>query len=102
MLEGLGYRVLAASNGTEALSQAISYERPIELLVSDVIIPGMNGRELAGQITAIRPGTRVLYASGYTEDAITPRGLIDPEAPFLSKPFSPDVLARKVRAVLDG
>ena len=73
----------------------------IDLMVTDVVMPGMNGRELAKRLLAIRPGTRVLYVSGYTDDALSQHGILDQELAFLAKPFSPETLARSVRQVLD-
>ena len=74
----------------------------IDLLVTDVIMPGMNGREMARVLAAQRPQMRVLYMSGYTDAAIAQQGILPPGTAFLSKPFTPNVLARKVREVLDG
>jgi DNA-binding NarL/FixJ family response regulator len=70
-------------------------------MVTDVVMPGMNGRELAERLLAIRPRTRVLYVSGYTDDALSQHGILDQELAFLAKPFAPETLARSVRQVLD-
>ena len=97
-----GYRVLSAASPAEAIAMARRHEAPIELLLTDVIMPGMNGRELARILAETRPRMRVLYMSGYTDAAISQQGILAPGTAFLSKPFTPDVLARKVREVLDG
>jgi DNA-binding NarL/FixJ family response regulator len=94
--------VLEASRGDEALSVSESHRGPIELLVTDLVMPAMTGRDLAEQLLLRHPETRVLYMSGYTDDAIVRRGVLEEGAPFLQKPFTPDALARKVREVLDG
>jgi len=73
----------------------------IHLLLTDVIMPGMNGRELAMRLDETRPSLRVLFMSGYTDDAIVHQGVLDESANFIQKPFAPDGLARKVREVLD-
>ncbi|MHB8959245.1 MAG: hybrid sensor histidine kinase/response regulator [Candidatus Limnocylindrales bacterium] len=101
-LESLGYRLLTAADGNEALVQAAGHEGPIDLLLTDVVMPGMSGHALARQLVTTRPATRVLYASGYAEDTTPPAGGVDPDAPFLRKPFTVDALAQKVRAVLDA
>ncbi|HEX8027215.1 MAG TPA: response regulator, partial [Vicinamibacterales bacterium] len=98
-LERRGYRVLAAASGEEALRIAAGYGAAIDLLVSDVIMPGMKGTELAERLRATRPGTRVLLMSGYAADVVTAQDLRD--APLLSKPFSPATLIKAVRAALD-
>jgi CheY-like chemotaxis protein len=97
-----GYKVLGAASGHAALELAAKYEGTIDLLLTDVVMPGMSGRELAEQLLPLRPGMRLLYASGYTEDAIILHGVSSLETAFLEKPFTPDVLLRKVRAVLDA
>jgi len=97
-----GYTVLAASGGAEALAAFAGQDRPIALLVTDVVMPGMGGRELAERLVAQRPGLKVLFMSGYTDDDIGRRGVLDPQIPFLAKPFTPEGLLRKIRDVLDG
>ncbi|HEV2749165.1 MAG TPA: PAS domain S-box protein [Gemmatimonadales bacterium] len=101
VLEKLGYTVLEAENASRALALAQAHKAPIQLLVSDVIMPGLSGRELAQRLVATRPETRVLYVSGYTDDAIVHHGMLEPGLNFLQKPFTPSALARKVREVLD-
>ena len=102
ILAGLGYTLLTASNGTEALAAASAHESPIDLLVTDVIMPGLNGSELSQRLTTSRPALLTLYMSGYTEAAIGQRGLLPQGAGFLAKPFSPDGLGRAVRDALDA
>ncbi len=97
-----GYRVLEAANGREAIGLAAAEAGPIHLLVTDVVMPGLNGRQVATHLKASHPEARVLYMSGYTDDAIVQHGVLDPGTEFLPKPFTPDALARKVRAVLDA
>ena len=96
VLKAHGYQVLVARNGVEALELSERHEGPIHLLLSDVVMPRMSGQELAEQLQSQRPETRVLYASGYADEAIAHRGS------FLRKPFTLEGLTRKVRAVLDG
>ncbi|HEX8393269.1 MAG TPA: PAS domain S-box protein [Longimicrobium sp.] len=98
VLGDAGYTVLSAANGAEALSVAAAHPGPIHLLVSDVVMPEMGGPELARLLRAARPGTRVLFLSGYTEDAVRQRL---PEGGFVQKPVDPDELARRVRETLD-
>jgi len=102
LLAKLGYTVLDAADAAEALETARQYGQPIHLLVADVVMPGASGRELARQLEKSRPETKVLYVSGYTDDAIVHHGMLEPGLNFLQKPFTPAVLARKVREVLDA
>ncbi|MFA6093491.1 MAG: PAS domain-containing protein [Elusimicrobiota bacterium] len=101
ILTRAGYMVLAARNGQEAVQIAQEHKEKIDLLVTDVIMPGMNGRELAGRLCALRPGIKTLYMSGYTDDAILKRGILESGIAFLPKPFKREPLLRKVREVLD-
>ena len=101
LLRVKGYRVFAASSPSEAIALSKRQEAPIELLLTDVIMPGMNGRELARVLAEHRPRMKVLYMSGYTDAAMSQQGIL-PGTAFLSKPFTPEMLARKVREVLDG
>ena len=96
-----GYQVLQASDGPEALDIARSHEGDVHLLVTDVVMPGMNGRELAERLASERPGLRVLYVSGYTDHAVVRHGVLEEGIAFLSKPFDLRDLARTVREVLD-
>ena len=101
-LEACGYRVLDASDGPTALELSARHGEAIDLLVTDVVMPGMSGRELAERLAPARPGMKVLYTSGYTDDAMVRQGVLNAGVAFLQKPFVPDSLARKVREVLDG
>jgi two-component system, cell cycle sensor histidine kinase and response regulator CckA len=102
ILERYGYTVLVAQNGTEALTLAQSCRGLIHLLLTDVVMPGMSGRELAERFTAQRPESKVLYMSGYTDDAVVRHGVLRPGIAYLQKPFTPESLAHKVREVLDS
>ena len=102
ILEGLGYRVMGAPSGSEALRKAESHDGVIDLLLTDVMMPVMTGKDLADRLTADHPATKVLYMSGYAADVIARRGVVDPTVHFLPKPFDVDSLARKVREVLDS
>jgi CheY-like chemotaxis protein len=101
ILEINGYAVLEATDAGEALSVCERHTGPIHLLLTDVVLPRDSGRELARQLTPKRPETKVLFMSGYTDDAIVHQGVLDDDAPFLQKPFTANGLARKVREVLD-
>jgi len=102
ILEARGYTVLAAENAGDAMQVAEHYLKRIDLLLTDVVMPGVNGRELALRLGAQRRDIKVLFVSGYTGEAIRRHGLLELGAAFLQKPFSPDSLARKVRDVLDA
>ena len=102
ILERRGYRVITAENGIEALKLARASSGPVDLLLTDLVMPQMDGRELARELARVWPGLRVLFMSGYTGDAIVGRGLFDPDAALIEKPFTPAALARKVRELLDG
>jgi CheY-like chemotaxis protein len=101
-LERNGYRVLTAASGEQALERASAHAGPINLLVSDVIMPGMGGPELASRLEPLHPGLRVLHISGYTDDAILRHGVRAGLTAFLQKPFTLDALVRKMRDVLDA
>lgn len=101
VLHECGYRVLAAGNGREALAVAREHGGAIDLLVTDVIMPELGGRRLAEQLGPLHPDMKVLFLSGYTDDAVFRHGVLLEQTNFLQKPFSPAVLARKVREVLD-
>ncbi len=101
-LRSQGYRVLAAARGTEALQLAASEGARIDLLLSDVILPNMNGRQIFEQLAQTRPRLRVLFMSGYTENIIAPHGVLEAGFYFVQKPFSLKELARKVREALEG
>src|SRR6266436_3826329 len=101
-LEAGGFRVLPAESGESALEVAARFGGTFDLLLTDVVMPGMNGRVLAEQMLARQPGMKVLYMSGYTDSFIAGHGVLDPETHLLHKPFTEEILIRKVRAVLDG
>jgi two-component system cell cycle sensor histidine kinase/response regulator CckA len=99
-LDAVGYTVLAALGPVEAIRISEGYLGPIHLMVTDVIMPGMSGAQLASRLSVARPEMKVLYVSGYTDDTIVRHGVLDPGLAFLQKPFSPKTLARKVGEVL--
>ena len=99
-LASRGYNVLEAENGESGLRIAESFKKHIDILITDVMMPGIGGRELARKLLLLRPGISVLYLSGYTEDAVVTRGVIGPSIAFLQKPFTLQNLAKKVREVL--
>jgi len=99
-LEALGYEALTSSNPKEALTIARKHPEQIHLLITDVILPDMSGKELATEISKIRPGIPILYMSGYTADVIAPHGILDEGIHFIGKPFTPDSLGRKVREAM--
>jgi signal transduction histidine kinase len=101
-LESRGYRVFAAANAMEALELYAQHRDEIDLVVSDLVMPGMSGRDLVDRLHAIDPRLRVLYVSGYTDDGVVLHGVLESKLPYLQKPFTPLALANKVREVLDA
>jgi PAS domain S-box-containing protein len=100
-LESCGYRALEASNGADALRRCTQHQARIDLIVTDVVMPGMAGRPLIERLKGLWPDIKVLYMSGYTDDAVIRHGVLQAQAAFLQKPFAPHALATKVREVLD-
>src|SRR3989440_4337107 len=101
-LEARGYTVLDAADGPSAIELSRRHSGVIDALVTDVVMPGMSGRELAERLAPTRPEMKVLYTSGYTDDAMVRQGVLSAGVAFLQQPVLPDTLARKVRDVLDG
>ncbi len=97
-----GYRVLDAENGEEALKIGKEYEGPIHLLLTDVEMPKMGGREAAERLQPLYPEMKVIYMSGYTHNAIVHHGILEPGLNFIEKPFTPESLERKLREALDA
>ena len=102
LLESRGYEVLEAKGANDALEIGGRYKKHIHLLLTDVVMPQMSGRELAEHLAPLHPETKVLYMSGYADHAVVQHGLLDPGTVFLQKPFTPHTLARKLREVLDS
>ena len=102
VLERYGYAVLEAPNGETALRLAAKHHGPIHLLLTDVVMPGLSGRQLAEQLVHLRPDMKVLYASGYADHAIVHHGILESGISYLQKPFTPETLGRRVRQVLDS
>ncbi|MFI5182615.1 MAG: ATP-binding protein [Thermoanaerobaculia bacterium] len=100
-LEAYGYTVLSAAGAREAIRLCEEYAGEIHLMLTDVVMPGVSGRELARSAAALRPLVKVLFMSGYTDNVVVHHGVLDPGTPFLQKPFTPRSLAQKVREVLD-
>ena len=101
ILEKNGYTVLEAHHGSEALRVALQHPGPIDLLLTDMVMPLMGGKLLAEKMIGLRPGIKVLYMSGYSENAVIHHGILEFGTAFLEKPFSVEALERKVREVLD-
>jgi len=101
-LEGYGYTVLEASSAEEALQVAEKFSEPINLLLTDVIMPGMSGRQLAEKVLGQRPQTKIVYMTGYTDDMVVQHKVLEPGVKLLQKPFGKVALAQKVRSTLDG
>ena len=101
ILELQGYKILEAKDGEEAMKVSKEYKGPIHLMITDVVMPGISGRELQEQLHPLRPAMKVLYMSGYTDNATAYHKVLDSGVAFLQKPFTPETLARKVREVLE-
>jgi two-component system cell cycle sensor histidine kinase/response regulator CckA len=101
VLESRGYKVMAARDGQEGLTMAKEFDGAIDMLVTDLVMPRMSGRDLADELVKSRPAIRVLFMSGYTDESMLPRAVVDSQGIFLQKPFSPTELAQKVREILD-
>jgi len=101
-LRTFGYQVIEAENAEEALQVCERENERIDLILTDVVMPGLSGRELADRLKKRRPGIKVMFMSGYTDDAILRRGDLEKDAEFIQKPFGPDQLAVKVREMLVG
>jgi CheY-like chemotaxis protein len=102
VLEDHGYHVVEALDGKDALEIARKQRHPIHLLITDVVMPGMNGKELSERLRQERPGLKVIFLSGYSTDVIGHRGVLERDVAFLQKPVSPEILAAKVHDVLNG
>jgi signal transduction histidine kinase/CheY-like chemotaxis protein len=102
ILSDMGYTVLEAGSGQQALERCKSHSGPIDLLLTDVVMARMNGRELAEKILELRPGIKIVYMSGYTDDAILRRGVETSGLAFITKPFAPEALTEKIREVLQS
>jgi len=101
ILKVYGYDILEAANGDEAMDVAQKHSGEIHLLLTDVVLPGINGRELGERLRMLRPKLKVLFTSGYTSEVIARRGVLDDGLAYIAKPFTPDRLAAKVREVLN-
>ena len=100
-LQSFGYTLLEASHGEEAIRICEQHNGPIHLAVSDVVMPEMGGRQLAERLAVLRPHLKILFLSGYTDDAVVRHGVLHSEMAFLQKPFTPTALAIKVREMLE-
>jgi CheY-like chemotaxis protein len=101
VLRPLGYHVLIAASGDEALTASDALQGPVDLLLTDVVMPGMDGKKLADELCSRRPDVKIIFMSGYTDDAIAHHGILDSGVILIQKPLTPGVLARKIREVLD-
>jgi CheY-like chemotaxis protein len=101
ILEPLGYQVMTAQSPKDAIRLAADHKGPIQLLITDVVMPGMNGRELAEHLVTIRPEIKCVFMSGYTANIIEHQGVFEEGLPFVHKPFTARILAEKIREVLD-
>jgi two-component system, cell cycle sensor histidine kinase and response regulator CckA len=101
-LERAGYTVIPAADGADALRLFTEHDGAVDLVVTDVVMPGLGGRELVGRLKIMSPALPVLFVSGYTEEGVHKQGVLEPGAAYLEKPFTPEKLLRKVREVLDG
>src|SRR5262249_36583841 len=102
ILRSLGYRVLDARRAADAMALCQDLDRTIDMLVTDVVMPEMGGRQLADHLLALRPGIKILFLSGYTNDPVIRHGVLTSKVAFLQKPFTPTTLGLKVREVLDA
>jgi two-component system cell cycle sensor histidine kinase/response regulator CckA len=102
LLEESGYVVLEANGGEQAMELFTAHSERIDLLITDVVMPRMSGKEVADQLRNAHPETKVLFMSGYTDEAIVHHGIVDSHIAFIQKPFSENALTRKVREVLDS
>jgi len=102
MLRRLGYTTLEAADSRSAQKLLLEYDKPIQLLLTDVVMPEVGGPALARTLKTMRDDLKVLFMSGYAEDTVAQQGLLDRDAAYLQKPFTPDALASKIREVLDG
>lgn len=102
ILERYGYRVIVATSGEDAIEVAARFPENIDLLLTDIVMPRMNGREVARKLTAARPLMKVLYMSGYTDVAVIQQALLDAGTAYIQKPLSHEGLARRVRQVLEA
>ena len=100
ILQKLGYQVLTAASGEAAIEIGRSYAGQVALLLTDVVMPNMSGRQVADALLQIRPGLKVLFLSGYTENTVVHHGVLDSTVDFLPKPFSREVLGQKIREIL--
>ena len=101
ILQAEGYTVLTAADGNEGLQLCSAYGGPIDLLLTDVVMPGLSGPEMAQHILPMRPRIKIAYMSGYASDAMGDHGVLDPGTAFLQKPFTPDILITTIRETLD-